>query len=86
MRLTLPVSFVFCCRWARFISSSLYQSRPVSSSALPGVDISCHVAIMAVCIIPDNEQRLQNLSQTQTTHSENIALPTITTRRSSDHV
>ncbi len=78
MRPTLLVSFGFCCRWVRFISSRLYQSHPVSSSALPGVDVSCHVAIVAVCIIPDNEQRPQNLSQTQTTRSENIALPTIT--------
>ncbi len=75
MRPTLLVSFGFCCRWVRFISSRLYQSHPVSSSALPGVDVSCHVAIVAVCIIPDNEQRPQNLSQTQTTRSENMHYP-----------
>ncbi len=85
MRLTLQ-TFSFCCRWVWFISSRLYQSHPVSSSALPGVAVSCHVAIVAVCIIPDNEQRPQNLSQTQTTRSENIALPTITALSSLDHV
>lgn len=85
MRLTLQ-AFSFCCCWVRFISSRLYQSHPVSSSALPGVAVSCHVAIVAVCIIPNNEQRPQNMSQTQTTRSENIALPTITPLSSSDNV
>lgn len=51
---------------------SLNQSRTVSSYTLPGVDVSRRVA---VCVIPDNEHRPQNLCQTLNARSENIALP-----------